>query len=349
MLYIKIRGMKYKKELVEALKNKILASVDEHPNDLAQYSIENLSISKATALKYIDVLIKEKKLIRVGLGRYPSYSLPVTSKSFSFKITKDSSEEKIAVAARSFVGELPYSASQIFDYAFMEITNNAIEHSSAKTIKITIEKSATKIRAAIYDDGIGIFKKIKNDLGLQNESQALIELSKGKFTSSPQNHSGEGIFFSSKLCDAFYIDSDGLVFSPQAKEPEFIKKSRPKNGTMVVLTILIDTKKVPKKIFDEFAGSDFDAPKFKTVAQLRFMQQEGLALTSRSQARRLLARMEKFTSVTFDFEGVDFIGQAFADEIFRVYAKSHPNIKFEIANAASGIKTMISHVKNAEN
>ena len=77
------------------------------------------------------------------------------------------------------------------------------------------------------------------------------------------------------------------------------------------------------------------------------MQQEGLALTSRSQARRLLARMEKFTSVTFDFEGVDFIGQAFADEIFRVYARAHPNIKFEVANASSAIKAMISHVKSA--
>ena len=340
--------MKYKKELVEALKNKILASADEHPNDLAQYSSENLSISKITAVKYIGELIKEKKLVRLGLGRYPTYSLPVVSKTFSFKVGKDSSEEKMAKAARSFVGDLPHSASQIFDYAFMEIANNAIEHSSAKTIKITIQKSATKIRAAIYDDGIGIFKKIKDDLGLQNESQALIELSKGKFTSSPQNHSGEGIFFSSKLCDDFYIDSDGLVFSPHAKEPDFIKKNRPKSGTLVVLTILIATKKVPKKIFDEFAGSDFDAPEFKTVAQLRFMQQEGLALTSRSQARRLLARMEKFTSVTFDFESVDFIGQAFADEIFRVYAKSHPNIKFEIANASKEIKAMVSHVKNVD-
>ena len=241
--------MKYKKELVETLKNKILASADEHPNDLAQYSSENLSISKVTAVKYIGELIKEKRLTKAGLGRYPSYSLPVATKNFSFKINKDSSEEKMAEAARSFVGELPHSASQIFDYSFMEIANNAIEHSSAKTIKITIQKSATKIRAAIYDDGIGIFKKIKNDLGLQNEKQALIELSKGKFTSSPQNHSGEGIFFSSKLCDDFYIDSDGLVFSPQAKEPDFIKKSRPKKGTMVVLTILLATKKNSQKDF----------------------------------------------------------------------------------------------------
>ena len=323
----------------------MLASVGEHPNDLAQYSSDNLSISKNTALKYIGQLIKEKKLVRLGLGRYPSYSLAEISKSFSFKVGKDSSEEKINETVRLFVGKLSHSPSQIFDYAFMEITNNAIEHSKAKAIKITIKKSAAKIQCLIYDDGVGIFKKIKNDLGLQKESQALIELSKGKFTSSPKNHSGEGIFFCSKLCDAFYIDSSGLLFSPQANAEKSLQKIRPQAGTLVAFTIFFNTKKVPKKIFDEFAGTDFDAPKFKTVAQLRFMQQEGLALTSRSQARRLLARMEKFTSVALDFEGVDFIGQAFADEIFRVYANAHPDIKFEAINASKSITQMISHVK----
>lgn len=226
----------------------------------------------------------------------------------------------------------------------MEITNNAIEHSGAKKIHVQAQKSIGKIRITIQDDGIGIFKKIKDSLGLQNEKQAVIELSKGKFTSSPENHSGEGIFFSSKLCDKFFILSDGLIFSPLQIDTQTAGGEELGKGTKVTFEINLDTKKVAKEIFDEYAGFDYDKPKFKTVVQLRFMQQEGLALTSRSQARRLLTRMEKFTTVVLDFQEVNFIGQAFADEIFRVYAKKHPAIKFQSTNESPQVRAMIAHV-----
>lgn len=97
----------------------------------------------------------------------------------------------------------------------MEITNNAIEHSGAKKIHVQAQKSIGKIRITIQDDGIGIFKKIKDSLGLQNEKQAVIELSKGKFTSSPENHSGEGIFFFLQTVrQIFYTIRRTHLFSP---------------------------------------------------------------------------------------------------------------------------------------
>lgn len=46
-------------------------------------------------------------------------------------------------------------------------------------------------------------------------------------------------------------------------------------------------------------------------------------LDSRSQAKRLLARVDKFKKVIFDFDDVEPIGQAFADEVFCVFAKQH--------------------------
>lgn len=338
--------MKYSKEFTQALKDRILVNASVHPNDLVRYSMENLSVSRNTVLKYIGELIAEKKLIRSDAGRYTSYYLPVESADFSFRMTKKLSEENVAEKILSFVGNMPAAVAQIFDYAFMEITNNAIEHSGAKNIKVRVEKSIAKLKIIIQDDGIGIFNKIKIDLGLQNEKQSVIELSKGKFTSSPENHSGEGIFFSSKLCDKFFILSDELIFSPQQIDFQISEDEKLVHGTTVVFEINFDTKKVAKEIFDEYAGFDYDKPKFKTVVQLRFMQQEGLSLTSRSQARRLLTRMEKFTTVVLDFSEVDFIGQAFADEIFRVYANKHSNIKFEVINENAQIHAMIAHVKS---
>ena len=65
-------------------------------------------------------------------------------------------------------------------------------------------------------------------------------------------------------------------------------------------------------------------------------------LISRSQAKRLLARVELFKIVVLDFKEVPNIGQAFADEIFRVFAQRHPEIQFIPMHASSEVKRMIA-------
>jgi hypothetical protein len=45
-----------------------------------------------------------------------------------------------------------------------------------------------------------------------------------------------------------------------------------------------------------------------------------------------------------DFKGVRSIGQGFADEIFRVFAKSHPHITLKPENLSPALRPMISHV-----
>ena len=69
-------------------------------------------------------------------------------------------------------------------------------------------------------------------------------------------------------------------------------------------------------------------------------------LISRSQAKRLLVRFEKFKTIILDFEGVDMIGQAFADEIFRVFQNTHPTIDIRPINTNEQVEKMISRAKN---
>ena len=64
-------------------------------------------------------------------------------------------------------------------------------------------------------------------------------------------------------------------------------------------------------------------------------------LISRSQAKRILARLELFEEVFLDFSGVEEIGQAFADEIFRVYATAHPGVKLTPIHANDNVTRMI--------
>lgn len=64
-------------------------------------------------------------------------------------------------------------------------------------------------------------------------------------------------------------------------------------------------------------------------------------IVSRSQAKRVLARVEKFKEVILDFKGVAEVGQAFVDEIFRVFSQSHPEIHLFYVNANESIEWMI--------
>ena len=69
-------------------------------------------------------------------------------------------------------------------------------------------------------------------------------------------------------------------------------------------------------------------------------------LISRSQAKRLLARFERFKVVILDFKGVDEIGQAFADEVFRVFPATHPDVRLIPVNTTRDVKKLIRRAKS---
>ena len=84
----------------------------------------------------------------------------------------------------------------------------------------------------------------------------------------------------------------------------------------------------------------------KTVVPVKLAQYGNDKLISRSQAKRVLARVELFKVVIFNFEGVEFIGHAFADEMFRVFAHKHPEIQLLTMKTNSEVKKMIDRAKS---
>jgi hypothetical protein len=52
--------------------------------------------------------------------------------------------------------------------------------------------------------------KLEQGLNLESEFEAVQELSKGKRTTDPLHHTGEGIFFTSKVVDLFRLVSSGV-------------------------------------------------------------------------------------------------------------------------------------------
>lgn len=236
-------------------------------------------------------------------------------------------------------------ALEIWDYGFTEMLNNAIDHSQGESVTVTVIVRAGGTLCYMNDDGEGIFRRIARLCDLPDERQAILELAKGKLTTDPENHSGEGVFFSSKAFDIYRITSGGLVFSHKDGEDDFLfERDASSVGTTVLMGHGNHSKRSLKQVFDEFAAPD-EYTFSKTVVPVRLARIGAESLVSRSQAQRLLARIDRFKTVLFDFQDVETIGQAFADEIFRVYANSHPEVELMPVNASEQVRQMIARAK----
>ena len=91
----------------------------------------------------------------------------------------------------------------------------------------------------------------------------------------------------------------------------------------------------------------YDAEGSRIVIPVLPAHDDGDPLLSRAQAKRVLAGAKQFRTVVFDFSGVSSIGQAFADEIFRVFAHTHPRVRLQFSHATAPIQQMISRARSA--
>jgi len=241
------------------------------------------------------------------------------------------------------LGNLPRNVIDIWHFCITEMFNNAMDHSRGRTVFIKVAKTAANTQIMLMDDGIGIFRKIQSEMKLIDERHAILELAKGKLTTDPKGHTGQGIFFTSRLLDSFDILSGGVFFTHTFGKDEDWILERPESavGTTVFMKLNNHSARTDKQVFDQFSGGD-DYGFTKTVVPVRLAQYGDDKLISRSQAKRLLIRVDRFRTVFFDFKAVENIGQAFADEIFRVFAQGHPDIEIIPINATPQVQQMIN-------
>lgn len=328
----------------EQIRHFIISHVQKHPTDIAKLASKHFGITRQAINKHLQRLVDERALVSDGKTRNRAYRLcPLVEWYKEYRLSDSLAED---IVWRSDVGpalgQLPENVFDIWHYGFTEMFNNAIDHSTGSSIEVLLRKNAAVTELAIIDNGIGIFRKLQSELGLVDERHAILELSKGKLTTDPANHTGEGIFFTSRMFDAYDIISGGVYFSHKfgAAEDWILERARPGSGTMVWMKLNNHTSRTLKKVFDQFTSDD-EFGFTKTVVPVRLAQYGDDKLISRSQAKRLLARVDRFKLVIFDFAEVKSIGQAFADEVFRVFASRHPKVETMFINANSAVKRMI--------
>ena len=84
-----------------------------------------------------------------------------------------------------------------------------------------------------------------------------------------------------------------------------------------------------------------DDPDFDKTEVLVRLYRIGTVYVSRSQARRILTGLEKFRQIVLEFDRVPTVGQAFADEIFRVFGQKYPKITIVPVNMNKAVKYMV--------
>ena len=338
------------REQNKALREFFLNSLEEHKGDIARVTAEKFDVSRVTIHRHIQALIKEGLLTASGNTKARTYKL-ATLVSESFQVPTEGLEEDVIwrKAMLPLIQRGPENIVDICQWGFTEMLNNAVDHSGAEFVELRVCITAVDILLTVSDEGIGIFRKIQKDHNLHDPRHALLELSKGKLTSDEASHSGEGIFFTSRMFDKFMISSGELAFCRFNKDHGDwllqVEDTDYRQGTEIYMKIRKSAQQTTQGICNQFAlpSGEFDFS--KTHVPIKLAVYEGEKLISRSQAKRLLARVENFKEVLLDFEGVETIGQAFADEIFRVFTREHAEVSIVPIGARSQVQGMITRVR----
>jgi anti-sigma regulatory factor (Ser/Thr protein kinase) len=193
----------------------IVGAVEAHPSDLVRVVTEKFGISRQAVHRKLSGLIRHELIQASGQTRSRRYAPgPVRMRLAVLKVTPGLDEAGVwTELVKPQLTGLPQNVVSICQFGFTEMLNNVVDHSQSPEATVTVERTPRSIHLRVQDEGVGIFHKIKTECGLANEHEAILELTKGKLTTDPERHTGEGIFFTSRMFDDFTIASGTVVLT----------------------------------------------------------------------------------------------------------------------------------------
>jgi len=305
---------------VAELVNRLLA---QGPTIKSSELARAAGISRQAAQKHLRGLVKSGRLVTEGKGRVAHYRLAARAPARLSYPCAVLDEERVWLDLRRRIpalAALSAALEPILHYALTEMLNNAIDHSGSAEVEVVVEPTEKSVAFEVVDEGVGLFDNLRTALHLGSNLEALQELSKGKVTTLPDRHTGEGIFFTSKVADYFEADAGGLRWMVDGARGDMaVTAAAARRGTRIRFEVRRHPARTLASVFAEYA-KDHAFTKTRMVVKLFA---SGVRFVSRSEAKRLLHGLERFREVILDFGGVAEVGQGFVDEVFRVWARAH--------------------------
>lgn len=312
-----------------------------------------LGISRQAVHKHLKEMVRRGEIVRSGTTKGSTYQKADAHQGGTIRLYRKNylvaglQEDRIFGESALFLNlkkALNHNSFEITQYAFTEMMNNVIDHSGSEKCRTEWILRPYDITFVVHDSGIGLFRSIETKFGLGSEGEALGELIKGKTTTMKERHSGEGIFFTSRIGDKISFRSHRILLAiDNLKQDVFVEEKKFLKGTEVRFCVSKRTRRKLGTVFAEFAPEEYEYRFEKTRVRVALLKPD---FVSRSEARRLLRGLEKFQDVGLDFKKVKSIGQAFADEIFRVFPQQHPATALNAENTNPVLDAMIRHVRN---
>lgn len=303
-----------------------------------------LRVSRATAQRRLRELAAAGRLRREGAGRGSRY---VVGQTRWERPLAGLEEDRLWAEAKPAVAAFGLSDRELgtVGYTVTEMINNAIDHSRGTAVVVTATVQPAGVVVEVADDGVGVFRRIREAQDLPDDVEAVFVLEKGRFTTQPDRHSGEGIFFSAKAANCYRLESGRVAWITDNRSGdttiELMPEPRP--GTRVTMTFVAGHVPVLADVFRQWTDPDtlaFD--RTRTTVRLAAF---GVQLLSRSEARRVTTGLERFRHVTVDFAGVALVGQGFCDEVFRVFATGHPGTVLEPIGMNASVAFLVGRVR----
>jgi DNA-binding MarR family transcriptional regulator len=328
----------------------ILDYINENGSTGSRALTEHFSITRQAVNIHLRALIDEGKLIKTGSTRNARYHVsktPEIKQEFAAVFQAEGLDENHVYQRLSlslnFSNSLRDSVESIANYAFTEMLNNVIDHSDSHRTRVRARLEADRLVFEIKDWGKGVFASIAEKFSLDSEQDAMVELVKGKTTTMPEAHSGEGIFFTSKVADRFVLRSHRIQLEwDRARGDVFVSTPRHIKGTTVSVVLRKDSRVKLENVFSRYAPEEFDFQFQKTLVHVKLLRVD---YVSRSEAKRLVQNLDKFRVVELDFSDVQAVGQGFMDEVFRIFPLNYPETKVQAINANPAVEAMLRHVQ----
>ena len=334
--------MRFTKEKKEIILSYLLEKISEGKKDAPHLVSEEFGINLNTVHVYLSELIAQGRITRVKRGEY---RLNDVRHEYAFTRSGGDLDGDMDIFLRvidPLIRDYPEQVQRIWAYASSEMINNVMDHSEAENVYVTIIHNMRETSVIIQDDGVGIFHKLREHYGFKSFADIAAELSKGKLTTDEENHSGEGIFFTSRMMDRFFVYSEGHFYSGDKYENEwesYVPKGDMK-GTLVFLSLENNSRRTAKEVFDQYTNEEGGFQK----TEIRLASVFDKAPVSRSQAKRLCHRLEDFEEVVLDFSDISWAGQGFMHEVFVVFRKKNPQVSLTPINMLPDVAAMYRHV-----
>ncbi len=337
------------KNQAQQIRSFLLQGIPQHPRNIVALASKEFSVSRTTVHRHLNRLERDGKIIKTGTTKQAAYFLKTSlDKTLIFKTDCNASGKEIweEYLAADFSRLKPHQA-EICAFGFGQMFDNARAHSGSQGIVVKTVWKESSVELIVIDDGVGIFEKIRSVQSVADLRECVLLLAHGALSTDPEKQRGEGLLVTSRAFDMFGILANGLFYFKDNRNDDWFletKKKAKTKGTRVSMALYFDSVRSLDALLPYAAGApsglqDREAAEVR-IALGRFEEEP---YVSRVQAQRLLKGLERFRRVTLDFSGIATVGQAFVDEVFRVYAAENPDMQLDVIHANDDVRFMIQH------